>query len=74
MFFSTDPAIKAVRLYQTQTRIAELNKKVGIKSIQNQVDRVEISSKARQLAQLKTISNAIDKRVLADLAANRIVE
>ena len=59
MEFSTMPASKAVRIYQTQTRIAELNKRVNIKSVQGQVDRVAISSKGRQLVQLKMISKAI---------------
>ena len=64
MDFAAIPAAKAVRTYQTQTRIAELNKKASINSVQGQIDQVEISSKARQLAKLKTLSNAIGIQTL----------
>ena len=75
MDFSSIPVAKAVRIYQTQTRIAELNKKANIKSVQGQIDRVEISRKARQLIQLKTISKAINKQVLErGTKVDRIVE
>tara|TARA_B100000686_G_C16790332_1_gene978252 strand:+ start:1930 stop:2157 length:228 start_codon:yes stop_codon:yes gene_type:complete len=63
MDFSAVYTLKAVRIYQTQTRIAELNKKANINSIQGQIDLVEISSKAHQLAQLKMLSNAIADKV-----------
>lgn len=43
------PASKISQMYQTQNRIAELNKKANIKSIQGQVDRVTISAEAHQM-------------------------
>ncbi len=39
------------KVYQNQTRIAELNKKVAVKSVQGQVDRVTLSAEARKQAQ-----------------------
>jgi len=53
------PAAKIAKIYQTQTRIAELNKKSQIKSIQGQVDKVVLSNKAIQLYQLKVISKSL---------------
>ena len=49
---------KVFRSYQTQSRIAELNKKANIQSTQGQVDRVNISPQARGMAALKLISKA----------------
>ncbi len=42
---------KISKVYQNQTRIAELNKKVPVKSVQGQVDRVTLSAEARQQAE-----------------------
>ncbi len=42
---------KILRTYQTQNRIADLNRQRPIKVVQGQVDRVDISPKARQLSQ-----------------------
>ena len=44
--------------YEQQARIAELNRKTPIKTIQNQVDRVSISSDARK-AQVLGIARAV---------------
>ena len=75
MDFSAIPLAEAAKIYQTQTRIAELNKKVNIKSVQGQMDRVEISPKARQLIRLKTISKAINKQnLMRGTEVDRIVE
>tara|TARA_B100000686_G_scaffold334196_1_gene401119 strand:+ start:586 stop:813 length:228 start_codon:yes stop_codon:yes gene_type:complete len=75
MDFSAIPVAKALGIYQTQTRIAELNKKANIKSVQGQIDRVKISLKARQLTQLKTISKAINKQTMVqEMEVDRIVE
>jgi len=46
------------RSYLNQARIAELNKKANIKSVQGQVDRVSISATARQLAASRSLSGA----------------
>lgn len=56
MEVSSIVAAKISQIYQTQTRIAELNKKANIKSIQGQVDKVTFSPKAKQLVQLKDVS------------------
>ncbi len=42
------PVTQIFGRYEQQTRIAELNKKTPVKTIQNQVDRVTISPEARQ--------------------------
>ena len=44
--------------YEHQARIAELNRKTPIKTIQNQADRVSISSEARK-AQVLGIARAV---------------
>lgn len=48
------------RSYQSQSRIAELNKKANIKSVQGQVDRVDISPQAREMATIKSIPKPVD--------------
>ena len=48
MDFSIVPTSRVFKTYQGQTRIAELNKKSGVKRIQGQVDQVSISNAARQ--------------------------
>jgi len=40
---------KASRVYHNQDRIAELNQKYPVKSVQNQEDRVSISQTAKHL-------------------------
>lgn len=40
---------KASRVYHNQDRIAELNQKHPVKSVQGQEDRVEISQSAKRL-------------------------
>jgi len=44
--------------YEQQTRIAELNRKIPVKTIQNQADRVTISPEARK-AQVLGIARAV---------------
>ena len=44
--------------YEQQARIAELNRKTPVKTIQNQADRVTISSEARK-AQVLGIARAV---------------
>ena len=44
--------------YEQQARIAELNRKTPVKTIQNQADRVTISSEARK-AQVLDIARAV---------------
>lgn len=51
MDFSIVPVNKVFKTYQGQARIADLNKKSQVKRIQGQVDRVSISSAARQALQ-----------------------
>ena len=52
------PVSQIFRKYEQQDRIAELNKKTPVKTIQNQVDRVTISSKARK-EQVLSIARAV---------------
>ena len=39
--------------YQSQTRIAQLNRQNPVRTVQGQVDRVTISEKARQIIESK---------------------
>ena len=48
MDFSIVPASKVFKTYQSQARIADLNKKSQVKRVQGQKDQVTISSAARQ--------------------------
>lgn len=48
MSLSIIPINQIFGRYEQQTRIAELNKKTPIKTVQRQVDRVTISPEARQ--------------------------
>jgi hypothetical protein len=57
MDFSIVPVSKVFKIYQSQTKIAELNKKSPVKRVQGQKDQVTISSTARQ---------ALWKRLLED--------
>ena len=52
------PANQIFGRYEQQVRIAELNKKVPVKTIQSQVDRVTISTEARK-AQVLGIARAV---------------
>ena len=52
------PASQIFGRYEQQVRIAELNKKVPVKTIQSQVDRVTISPEARK-AQVLGIARAL---------------
>ena len=52
------PANQIFGRYEQQVRIAELNKKVPVKTIQSQVDRVTISPEARK-AQVLGIARAV---------------
>ena len=58
MKISATQVNRIFRSYQSQSRIAELNKKANIKTVQRQVDRVEISPQARTMAVLKLISKS----------------
>ena len=49
MDFSIIGIAKASKVYHNQDRIAELNQKHPVKSIQGQADRVSISASAQQL-------------------------
>lgn len=49
MDLSAGEVSRIFRTYQTQSRIAEFNKKESIKTVQSQVDQVTISPEARQL-------------------------
>jgi hypothetical protein len=51
MDFSIVGIAKASRVYHNQDRIAELNQKHPFKSVQQQEDRVSISSSAKRLLQ-----------------------
>jgi|GEM_PF-3501596 len=46
MDFSITPSARVFKNYQTQERYGELNKKISVKVVQGQVDRVSISGKA----------------------------
>ncbi len=50
MEFSPVKLNRISRVYQNQVRIAELNQKSPIKSVQAQVDRVSLSPAAKKLA------------------------
>lgn len=50
MEFSPVKLNRISRVYQNQVRIAELNQKSPIKSVQAQVDRVSLSATAKKLA------------------------
>ena len=52
------PASQIFGRYEQQVRIAELNKKTPVKTIQSQVDRVTISPEARK-AQVLGIARAV---------------
>ena len=58
MEISTTQINRIFRSYQSQSRIAGLNKKANIRTIQGQLDRVDISLQARKLAALKLKFNA----------------
>ena len=49
MEFSIVRSTQISRVYQNQDRIAELNQKYQIKSVQGQLDRVTISTNARKM-------------------------
>ena len=51
MDFSVVGIAKASRVYHNQDRIAELNQKHQVKSVQKQEDRVSISLSAKRLLQ-----------------------
>ena len=57
MEFSVVQINRIFSSYESQFRIAKLNKKANIRSIQGQVDRIDISPQARKLTALKLISN-----------------
>lgn len=59
MTISIGPISRVFKAYQSQLRVAELNKKENIKTVQGQVDRVSISPQARQLVSLERASNAV---------------
>ena len=59
MDFSLNPISQVIRSYSTQTRLGELNKKSGVKTVQRQEERVTISQEAKQLLAMKNISNTI---------------
>ena len=59
MDINATPAAKIARIYRTQTKIAELNKKVNIKSVQGQVDKVVLSPESKQLSRLRSVSNIL---------------
>ncbi|KMP12034.1 hypothetical protein UZ36_02395 [Candidatus Nitromaritima sp. SCGC AAA799-C22] len=48
MALSIIPAGTILRNFEQQARMAELNKKLTVKTVQRQVDRVSISPEARQ--------------------------
>ena len=50
MSLSVTQVSRVFQTYRTQERIAELNKQAKLKTVQGQQDRVEISTKARELA------------------------
>ena len=49
MEFSVGQITKAFRVYQNQYRIGELNRQSNLKTVQGQVDRVDLSASAQQL-------------------------
>lgn len=51
MEFSIVQSAHISRVYQNQDRIAELNQKYPVKSVQAQADQVSISSTARRMLQ-----------------------
>ncbi|MFQ5715637.1 MAG: hypothetical protein ACE5GQ_00890 [Nitrospinales bacterium] len=53
MNISAEIINKVFKRYENQVRMAELNKKENVKSVQGQVDRVSISPKALQIASLQ---------------------
>ncbi len=57
MDFSIVGIAKASKVYHNQDRIAELNQKHPIKSVQKQEDRVSISPSAQRLLQESQDSN-----------------
>ena len=63
MEFTTIKSEHISRVYQNQDRIAELNQKYPVKSVQGQADRVTISSTAKRLLQENQDSPAGDGSV-----------
>ena len=59
MDITATPAAKIAQIYQTQTRIADLNKKANIRSVQGQIDKVTLSPKAKGLSELKNVSKIL---------------
>ena len=49
MTLSVQDIGRVSRVYKSQNRIAELNRQNPVRTVQQQVDRVTISEKARQL-------------------------
>ena len=78
MPLSIVPVNKIFGKYDQQTRIGELNRKNPVKTIQNQVDRVTISSEALKKraidAALSAIQNANQAPVEAESASGDNVE
>ena len=49
MELSVGQIVKAFRVYQNQFRIGELNRQSNLKTVQSQVDRVDLSASAQRL-------------------------
>jgi hypothetical protein len=58
MDFSVGEIGRIFRAYQTQSRIAELNKKENVKTVQTQIDRVSISAEARRLLSVGDVTES----------------
>ncbi len=61
MDISIQKVSQIFRTYRTQERIAELNRQASLKTVQQQQDRVSISSKAREQLQAASKTDGIQK-------------
>lgn len=49
MDFAVGKVVKATQVYQNQSRIGDLNRKSNLKTVQGQLDRVDLSASAQRL-------------------------
>jgi len=63
MDISIQKVSQIFRTYRTQERIGELNRQANLKTVQQQEDRVSISSKAREQLQAAAKTDGIQKNI-----------
>lgn len=61
MDLSIQKVSQIFRTYRTQERIGELNRQANLKTVQQQEDRVSISTKAREQLQTAAKTDGIQK-------------